>query len=110
MTNIVSKIEKADLGRVERNISLSDYTTYRVGGKAMAIVYPKNTKKLIELLKLINDAGVKYKILGNGSNLLLVIRILKALLLSCLSLMKSHFLVEIRLELERDIYYQNFLF
>lgn len=70
MTNIVSKIEKADLGRVERNISLSDYTTYRVGGKAMAIVYPKNTKKLIELLKLINDAGVKYKILGNGSNLL----------------------------------------
>lgn len=51
MTNIVSKIEKADLGRVERNISLSDYTTYRVGGKAMAIVYPKNTKKLIEIIK-----------------------------------------------------------
>lgn len=70
MTDIVSKILKADIGRVDENISLSDYTTYKVGGKAIALVYPKNTKKLIQLLKIINDDGIKYKILGNGSNLL----------------------------------------
>lgn len=70
MTDIVSKIEKADIGRVDANISLRDYTTYKVGGRAIALVYPKNTKKLIQLLKIINDNNVKYKILGNGSNLL----------------------------------------
>ena len=68
--NIVSKIEKAEIGKVEKNPLLSKYTTYKVGGKALAIVYPKNVDSLIKLLKLLKENDVKYKILGNGSNLL----------------------------------------
>lgn len=68
--NIVSKIEKAEIGKVERNPLLSKYTTYKVGGKALAIVYPKNVDGLIKLLRLLKENDVKYKILGNGSNLL----------------------------------------
>ena len=68
--NIVSKIEKAEIGKVERNPLLSKYTTYKVGGKALAIVYPKNVDSLIKLLRLLKENDVKYKILGNGSNLL----------------------------------------
>lgn len=68
--NIVSKIEKAEIGKVERNPLLSKYTTYKVGGKALAIVYPKNVDCLIKLLRLLKENDVKYKILGNGSNLL----------------------------------------
>ena len=68
--NIVSKIEKAEIGKVEKNPLLSKYTTYKVGGKALAIVYPKNVNNLIKLLKLLKEDNVKYKVLGNGSNLL----------------------------------------
>lgn len=68
--NIVSKIEKAEIGKVERNPLLSKYTTYKVGGKALAIVYPKNVDGLIKLLRLLKENDIKYKILGNGSNLL----------------------------------------
>lgn len=68
--NIVSKIEKAEIGKVEKNPLLSKYTTYKVGGKALAIVYPKNVDGLIKLLRLLKENDIKYKILGNGSNLL----------------------------------------
>ncbi len=68
--NIISEIEKLDIGRVEANVSLSKYTTYRVGGIALAIVYPKSVKKLISLVKLLTGSKIKYKVIGNGSNLL----------------------------------------
>lgn len=70
MDDVVLKIEKANLGRVDKNVSLSKYTTYRVGGVAKAFVYPKNVSSLITLLKILNMNNIKYKILGNGSNLL----------------------------------------
>lgn len=68
--NIISEIEKLDIGRVEANVSLSKYTTYRVGGIALAMVYPKSVKKLISLVKLLTGFKIKYKVIGNGSNLL----------------------------------------
>ena len=68
--NIISEIEKLDIGRVEENVSLSKYTTYRVGGIALAMVYPKSVKKLISLVKLLTGSKIKYKVIGNGSNLL----------------------------------------
>ena len=68
--NIISEIEKLDIGRVEANVSLSKYTTYRVGGIALAMVYPKSVKKLISLIKLLTGSKIKYKVIGNGSNLL----------------------------------------
>lgn len=70
MKNIIEKIRKLNIGKVEENVSLKKYTTYRTGGKAKCIVYPKNAIHLIELIKLLNAESVKYKILGNGSNLL----------------------------------------
>lgn len=70
MDDVVLKIEKANLGRVDKNVNLSKHTTYRVGGVAKAFVYPKNVSSLITLLKILNMNNIKYKILGNGSNLL----------------------------------------
>ena len=49
---------------------MSEYTTYKVGGKALAVVYPDNTDKLIKLLDYLHKENIKYKILGNGSNLI----------------------------------------
>ena len=70
MENIIEVLERSNIGRVEKDVLLSKHTTYKVGGKAKAIVYPKNVTCLIKLMKLIKNNNVKYKILGNGSNLL----------------------------------------
>lgn len=68
--NIVKSIEKLKIGKVEKNVSLKKYTTYRAGGTAKVIVSPKSIDKLLELLKLLKDNNAEYKILGNGSNLI----------------------------------------
>ena len=53
-----------------KNEKLSNYTTYKVGGKVRAIVYPKGEEELIELVKLLKEKHIKYFVLGNGSNVL----------------------------------------
>ncbi len=68
--SLVKDIEKLKIGKVETNVDLRKYTTYRAGGKADIVVSPKSTEKLIELLKLLKERGIEHKILGNGSNLL----------------------------------------
>ena len=70
MNEIIELIKEREIGKCVENASMKKYTTYKVGGVARCIVYPKDTKKLIELLRLCNNRNVKYKILGNGSNTL----------------------------------------
>ena len=70
MDTLIEKIKKIDIGKIEENVSLKKYTTYKTGGTARVIVYPKSVSSLVKLLKLLKSENVKYKILGNGSNLL----------------------------------------
>lgn len=70
MDALIKKIIKQDIGKVIENVPLSKYTTYKVGGTARCMVYPKNIKKLSLLLKMLKESKIKYKILGNGSNVL----------------------------------------
>ena len=70
MEKIIDLIKEKEIGKVEENVSLKKYTTYCCGGKARAIVYPKNSDSLVLLLKLLKSNKIKFKILGNGSNLL----------------------------------------
>lgn len=70
MNEVIQNIKRENIGRIEENISLKKYTTYKVGGKSRCVVYPKNVDKLVRLIKLLNQNNIKYKIIGNGSNLL----------------------------------------
>jgi len=70
MKEFIEEVAKANIGKVEQDVFLSNYTTYKVGGLARCIVYPKNVDKLVELMKLIQKYQLKFKLLGNGSNLL----------------------------------------
>ena len=70
MDKIIELIKEKNIGKIEENVSLKKYTTYCSGGKARAIVYPKDIPSLVELLKLIKENKIKSKIIGNGSNLL----------------------------------------
>ncbi len=70
MEKIINEIMTANIGDIKIDASLSKYTTYKVGGIAKILVYPKSIEKLISLMKIINREDIKYFILGNGSNVL----------------------------------------
>ena len=67
---MIDNLKKLKIGKVVVNPKMSEYTTYKVGGNAIAIVYPTDIKNLIKLIKYLKEHNVKYKILGNGSNLI----------------------------------------
>lgn len=70
MQDAIKEIISRHLGKVLKNEKISNYTTYKVGGKVRAIVYPKGEEELIELVKLLKERKIKYFTLGNGSNVL----------------------------------------
>ena len=70
MTEFLKEIIQKNLGKIEENLSLQKYTTYKVGGVCRALIYPKDIDKLVEILRLIKKYKIPYKIIGNGSNLL----------------------------------------
>ena len=67
---MLKELEELNIGKLETNVSLKKCTTYRVGGIAKYIAYPKDTNALVKLIKYLKNKNIKYKILGNGSNLL----------------------------------------
>ncbi len=52
------------------NESLCQHSTMKTGGKAKWILFPKNLKELKEILSICKENGIKFFILGNGSNVL----------------------------------------
>ena len=70
MQEAIKEIISLHLGKVLINEKISNYTTYRVGGKVRAVVFPKGEEELIELVKLLKERQIKYFVLGNGSNVL----------------------------------------
>ena len=70
MEEFINVLKTKDLGMIKYNEPLSKYTTYKVGGNAKAVAFPKDILCLKELLKLIKEYRIEYKVIGNGSNLL----------------------------------------
>ena len=67
---LIRELNNLKIGDVYENADLTKYTTYKAGGKALAIVSPDNTDGLIKLLSFLKKKKIKHKILGNGSNLI----------------------------------------
>lgn len=57
-------------GDVRMNESLAKHTTFRIGGNSAYYIYPKNEICLMQILELLKEEGLPYKIFGKGSNLL----------------------------------------
>ena len=64
MKEFLKEVEEKEIGKIVQDVFLSKYTTYKVGGLASVIIYPKNQEKLVSLCKLIQKHRLKYKILG----------------------------------------------
>ena len=60
-----------EFGIVLENVSLKDYNTYKIGGKAKYIVKPYSIDNLIKLINYLNEESINYIVLGKGSNVIL---------------------------------------
>ena len=49
---------------------MKNHTTFKVGGNARLMVYPKSLEETAEIVKLCRERGVRLLAIGNGSNLL----------------------------------------
>lgn len=70
MIEVINDLKKMDVGKVLVDVPLKDHTTYKVGGIAKGLIYPKTTEQLITIIKKLKANKIKYMILGFGSNVL----------------------------------------
>ena len=56
--------------RITPECSLSDYITFRFGGPCRALISVNSAKSAAELIRYMKANGIKYGILGRGSNVL----------------------------------------
>ena len=56
--------------RVLKHESLKKHTSFKIGGEAAVFVEPGNAAELQKLLPYLKKEGMPYRILGNGSNVL----------------------------------------
>ena len=68
--NIKEFLERENIGDVLFDEELKKHTTYKVGGVCDYFVLPSSLEKLLLLLKYIKQNNIKYKVLGNGSNVI----------------------------------------
>ena len=61
--------EISDL-EIKENVSIKNLTTFKLGGVARYVCYPKNIDELTKLISYLKKENVSYKVLGNGSNII----------------------------------------
>lgn len=57
-------------GEILYSVPMSAYTSFRVGGRVDYLAFPSDIQDLQEVLRRCNQQGVRYFVLGNGTNLL----------------------------------------
>lgn len=70
MDEVITILKENNLGKIIENVPLSKYTTYKVGGVARIIIFPKSVKDLIKIRTICKNTNVQYMVLGYGSNVL----------------------------------------
>ena len=65
----IEKIKKLKIGKIDTNVDLKKFTSYKLEVSAKCMAYPNNTESLIKLIKYLKEEKIKYKVLGGGSNL-----------------------------------------
>ena len=69
MDDIIKGLEKSKYD-IKENVSFKTLTTYKTGGVCKYLISPFEVLALIELLKVLKKNNIKFKIVGNGSNIL----------------------------------------
>ncbi len=56
--------------RVQRNVRLAPFTTFRVGGPADWLIETRSRQEILDALGIARELGVEVRVLGGGSNVL----------------------------------------
>lgn len=78
----LSELEKISGGPVFENEPMGRHTTFRVGGNADFFVIPRDMAHLLKLISFLNLNGLRYFLIGNGSNLLVSDRGVREIIIS----------------------------
>lgn len=74
---------KLGRGRVERDVVLAPYTTFRIGGPADLFVRARTADELIAALGAARELGVPHFLLGAGANILVADRGFRGVVIRC---------------------------
>lgn len=66
----IQKVLEIQPENVRENVSMSDYTTFKIGGPAELFIEPFGIGELSDIIKLCKKENVPYILIGAGSNLL----------------------------------------
>ena len=66
----VKKLSQSFKGSVDERIGMKKFTTFKIGGLAQVIAWPKDTEDLENAVNLALEMELPWQILGAGSNLL----------------------------------------
>ena len=69
MFSISERLSQQNIEFLE-NAELSHYCTFKIGGTADFLVFPDTEDKLIASVKIANEVGIPYAVIGNASNIL----------------------------------------
>jgi UDP-N-acetylmuramate dehydrogenase len=68
-------------GTVLKEVPMKRYTSMKVGGQAGYLVYPADETDLAAALQFVKDEGMRYRFLGNGTNVIVSDRGMNAALI-----------------------------
>ena len=70
MKDLASKLRELSIGSVKENEPLANHTSMKIGGPADILIEPSSIENLKKAVEVIKDSGVKWTVIGRGSNLL----------------------------------------
>ncbi len=53
------------------DVPMADYTSFRIGGKVDALLFPDTEVQLVSLLSFLLESGLCFRVIGNATNLLI---------------------------------------
>ena len=69
------RLKLLQFGEVEEDVSFTRLTTYKAGGTARFVVYPRNVFSLQSVIEFCRENNMEFKVFGNGSNIGVIIRL-----------------------------------
>lgn len=73
MENVYSGLEKIiKVENIKYNEQMKNHITMKVGGPCDCLVFPENVEDIINIIEYANKNNIKYYVIGNGSNLLVL--------------------------------------
>lgn len=70
MKDLADKLRELNIGSVKENEPLANHTTMKIGGPADILIEPSSIDNLKIAVDAIKDSGIKWTVIGRGSNLL----------------------------------------